>query len=164
MDLQQVAELCKVLSDPHRIKIMKLLVDGEKCASELLEGFSISQPTLSHHMKAMTDSGLLTERKVGKRTYYGINRRTWDEFMLVLDTISNETYWDGVFPRAKTQAPQADTPAEGIPAAAQEVPAVQAEVAPAQATSVPTAEAPKDPAKAAPKKAVRRKAAAKAEK
>ncbi len=93
MQLSEVAEICKVLSDPHRLQIMKLLVDGEMCASELLRSFSISQPTLSHHMKAMTERKLLREKKRGKRTYYGIDRRTWDEFMLVLDTISNEDYW-----------------------------------------------------------------------
>ena len=106
MDLQQAAEICKVLSDPHRPTIMKLLVDGEKCASELLQSFSIRQPTLSHHMKALTESQLLTERKVGKRTYYAINRRTWDEFMLVLDSISNETYWDPISPISQTDRPE----------------------------------------------------------
>ena len=93
MNINEVSELCKVLSDPHRIRILQLLVDGEKCASELLGEFTISQPTLSHHMKTMTDSGLLQEKKVGKRTYYSINRQTWDEFMLVLDTISSKDYW-----------------------------------------------------------------------
>ena len=96
MELISAAEICKVLSDPHRLRIMRALVDGEKCASELLGDFTISQPTLSHHMKTLVEAGLLTERKEGKRTYYSINRRTWDEFMLVLGTISNETYWAGV--------------------------------------------------------------------
>ena len=59
MNVNEVSELCKVLSDPHRIHILQMLVSGEKCASELLEKFTISQPTLSHHMKTMTDSGLL---------------------------------------------------------------------------------------------------------
>lgn len=93
MNINEVSELCKVLSDPHRIRILQLLVDGEKCASELLGEFTISQPTLSHHMKTMTDSRLLQEKKVGKRTYYSIDRQTWDEFMLVLDTISSKDYW-----------------------------------------------------------------------
>ena len=101
MNIAEVSELCKVLSDPHRLEIMKQLVDGEQCASELLKNFSISQPTLSHHMKVMVASGLLTERRAGKRIYYGIDRRTWDEFMLVLDTISNETYWKGVFKKTE---------------------------------------------------------------
>lgn len=93
MNVNEVSELCKVLSDPHRIHILQMLVSGEKCASELLEQFTISQPTLSHHMKTMTDSGLLQEKKRGKRTYYSIDHRTWDEFMLVLDTISSKDYW-----------------------------------------------------------------------
>jgi len=46
-------------------------------------------------------SGLLTERRAGKRIYYGIDRRIWDEFMLVLDSISNETYWKGVFKKTE---------------------------------------------------------------
>ena len=93
MNVNEVSEICKVLSDPHRIQILQMLVDGEKCASELLEKFTISQPTLSHHMKSMTDSGMIQEKKKGKRTYYSINRQTWDEFMLVLDTISSTDYW-----------------------------------------------------------------------
>ena len=96
MNINEVSELCKVLSDPHRIRILQLLVDGEKCASELLGEFTISQPTLSHHMKTLVEAGLLTEKKRGKRTYYAIDRHTWDEFMLVLDTISNESYWEHV--------------------------------------------------------------------
>ena len=93
MEAKEAAEICKALSDPHRISIMLRLVDGEKCASELLEEFSISQPTLSHHLRSMVEHGLLMERRAGKRTYYAICRRTWDEFMLLLDTISNEKYW-----------------------------------------------------------------------
>ncbi len=96
MNLTEASEICKVLSDPHRLRIMRRLVDGEQCAGELLKEFTISQPTMSHHMKTLAESGLVTERKAGKRTYYRINRRTWDEFMLVLDTISNETYWNNV--------------------------------------------------------------------
>ena len=90
------ARVFKAMSDENRLKILELLHEREYNASELLAEFTISQPTLSHHTKTMMDAGLLTERKAGKRTYYGINRRTWDEFMLVLDTISNETYWKNV--------------------------------------------------------------------
>ena len=65
MELTAAADICKILSDPHRLAIMRALVDGEQCASELLKQFTISQPTLSHHMKAMVEAGLLTERKPG---------------------------------------------------------------------------------------------------
>ena len=61
MELAATADICKVLSDPHRLRIMRALVDGEKCASELLRDFTISQPTLSHHMKTLVEAELLTD-------------------------------------------------------------------------------------------------------
>ena len=120
MNINEASEVCKVLSDPHRIRILQLLVDGDKCASELLGEFTISQPTLSHHMKTMTDSGLLQEKKIGKRTYYSIDRRTWDEFMLVLDTISSKDYWPwdpAQVLRENAQAASGQPPETAAPAA-----------------------------------------------
>ena len=62
----------KSLSDENRIRILKLLRNGEKCACKLLEELNISQPTLSHHMKILCDSGLVTGRREGKWTHYAI--------------------------------------------------------------------------------------------
>ena len=73
MELAATADICKVLSDPHRLRIMRALVDGEKCASELLRDFTISQPTLSHHMKILCDSGIVIGRKEGKWMHYSIS-------------------------------------------------------------------------------------------
>lgn len=147
MNINEVSELCKVLGDPHRIRILQLLVDGEKCASELLGEFTISQPTLSHHMKAMTDSKLLQEKKTGKRTYYSIDRRTWDEFMLVLDTISSKDYWP--WNPAQVLAENAETAAKA---------AVTVEV-PAAASAPAEAETPAETAPAAPKSVGKKPAA-----
>ena len=44
-------------------------------------------------MKIMVEGGLVTERREGKRTYYGVERRIWDEFMLVLDGLNADNYW-----------------------------------------------------------------------
>lgn len=93
MELDQVAAICKALGDPHRIRIMAMLVNGERYATQLLKEFSISQPTLSHHMKALTDCGLLQEIRMGKRIYYRIDQEVWTGFMGMLGTISNPGYW-----------------------------------------------------------------------
>ena len=90
------AKLFKAFCDPNRLLIIDRLRSGRQSAAELLEVLHIGQPTLSHHMKIMVEARLLTERREGKRTYYAICRQTWDEFMLVLDAISNESYWAGV--------------------------------------------------------------------
>lgn len=69
---KNMALVFKALSDENRIRILKLLRNGEKCACKLLEELNISQPTLSHHMKILCDSGLVTGRREGKWTHYSI--------------------------------------------------------------------------------------------
>lgn len=72
MDERNIANLFKALGDENRIRILKLLRGGEKCACKLLEELNISQPTLSHHMKILCDAGIVTGRKEGKWTHYTI--------------------------------------------------------------------------------------------
>jgi len=67
-------ELFKALSDVNRLLIVEMLTGGELCACRILEKFNITQPTLSHHMKILCDSGLVKVRKQGKWTYYSISK------------------------------------------------------------------------------------------
>ena len=73
MDEQKTAMIFKAFCDENRICILKLLRGGEKCACKLLEEMSISQPTLSHHMKILCDSGIVVGRKEGKWMHYRIS-------------------------------------------------------------------------------------------
>lgn len=70
---KKVALVFKAFCDENRIRILKLLRNGEKCACKLLEELNISQPTLSHHMKILCDSGIVTGRKEGKWMHYSIS-------------------------------------------------------------------------------------------
>ena len=72
MDERKTALLFKAFCDENRIRILYLLRGGEKCACKLLEEMSISQPTLSHHMKILCDSGIVVGRKEGKWMHYRI--------------------------------------------------------------------------------------------
>ncbi len=67
-----IASVFKALSDENRIRILKMLRSGEKCACKLLEELNISQPTLSHHMKLLCDAGIVTGRREGKWIHYSI--------------------------------------------------------------------------------------------
>ena len=69
---QNIVCIFKALSDENRIRILKMLHSGEKCACKLLEELKISQPTLSHHMKILCDAGIVKGRKEGKWTHYSI--------------------------------------------------------------------------------------------
>ena len=64
MTEKRIADIFKGFCDENRIKIIRFLKDGEKCACKLLENLNITQPTLSHHMKILVDGGwFLPERK-----------------------------------------------------------------------------------------------------
>ena len=69
---QELVCIFKALGDENRIRILKMLYSGEKCACKLLEELNISQPTLSHHLKILCDVGIVTGRKEGKWTHYSI--------------------------------------------------------------------------------------------
>lgn len=70
---KQITIIFKAFCDENRVQIFKLLQSGERCACELLEEMNLSQPTLSHHMKILCDSGIVVARKEGKWTYYSIS-------------------------------------------------------------------------------------------
>jgi DNA-binding transcriptional ArsR family regulator len=73
MDPKKVATIFKALCDENRVRILEILSGGEKCACKLLEQLDVTQPTLSHHMKILCDSGLVVGRKDGKWTHYSIS-------------------------------------------------------------------------------------------
>lgn len=68
-----IAKKFKSLSDPNRLYILDQLVKGEKCACDLLELLNVSQSTLSHHMKILTDAGIVVIRREGKWAHYSIS-------------------------------------------------------------------------------------------
>lgn len=70
---KRIVTIFKALCDENRIRILKLLQSGEKCACVLLDDLKITQPTLSHHMKILCDSDVVAGRKDGKWTYYSIS-------------------------------------------------------------------------------------------
>jgi DNA-binding transcriptional ArsR family regulator len=55
----------KAMSDETRLKIIDMLSCGEMCACDILEEFSISQSTLSYHMKILSESGLVNAVRDG---------------------------------------------------------------------------------------------------
>lgn len=66
-------KIFKALSDPNRLKIMKLLKEGELCACELTIALSNSQSTVSHHLSVLKSAGLIKERKEGKWSYFRLS-------------------------------------------------------------------------------------------
>lgn len=79
MDYLEYSRIFKALSDPKRLKIIDMLAEGELCACRILEEFHITQPTLSHDMKLLVESGLVSSRKEGKWMRYSLNMEKLDQ-------------------------------------------------------------------------------------
>jgi ArsR family transcriptional regulator, arsenate/arsenite/antimonite-responsive transcriptional repressor len=71
------ANLFKALADPHRVRIVNLLATrpGPVCVCEFTAPLGLSQPTVSHHLKKLTDAGLLTREQRGQWAYYALDRQ-----------------------------------------------------------------------------------------
>lgn len=89
IDEKRTAKVFKAFCDENRIRILDMLSTGEKCACRLLEEIDVTQPTLSHHMKILCDSGIVVGRKEGKWTHYSISQKGIDEAQKYLDTLNN---------------------------------------------------------------------------
>ena len=60
----------KALSDPNRVRILKLLEKNALCVCEIQEVLSIAQPTVSSHMKILEDAGLVDKERQGTWMIY----------------------------------------------------------------------------------------------
>lgn len=78
------ATVFKALCDPNRLLILETLQSGEKCACKILEDLKIGQPTLSHHMKILCDSGFVNSRREGKWMHYSINKQGFETAKKIL--------------------------------------------------------------------------------
>lgn len=85
---QQLARLFKALGDPTRVRLVSLIAaaDGaEACICDLTDPVDLSQPTVSHHMKLLTEAGLVTREQRGKWAYYRLVDQTFTTLRQALD-------------------------------------------------------------------------------
>ena len=71
--IQEQSDIIKSMGDPTRLKIIYLLKYGELCVCEIMDVLDKPQPTVSHHMNILKNSGLLKWRKQGVWTYYKLS-------------------------------------------------------------------------------------------
>ncbi len=89
-DFEDNYKIIKALSDVNRMMIINNLSGGEMCACKLLERFNITQPTLSHHMKILSECGLVNFRKEGKWTHYSLNMDIVHNFQNFITNLTSE--------------------------------------------------------------------------
>ena len=88
-DFEENYKIIKALSDVNRMMILNNLAGGEMCACKLLEKFNITQPTLSHHMKILSECKLVNTRKEGKWMHYSLNAEVINKFQKFIANLTS---------------------------------------------------------------------------
>ena len=89
-ELKEYAAVFKALGDETRLRILLMLTKGKTCACYILDEFHFTQPTLSYHMKQLTESGLVNAEKKSKWVYYSTNKECVELLKNLISEI-NET-------------------------------------------------------------------------
>jgi len=90
MDTKSLVKVAKSLSDPHRLNLLQEIAQSEKARyCDLLECVPISQPSMSQHLKALVDAGLVESEKVGRTMYLTINRAKLQELEEFLQSLKS---------------------------------------------------------------------------
>ena len=82
-----LARTLKAVADPARLRLLSLIAaheGGEACVCDLTEPLGLSQPTVSHHLKVLTEAGLLTREKRGTWAYFAVVPAALDALAAVL--------------------------------------------------------------------------------
>ena len=93
LDAAQAAELAggfTALADPVRLRVLSILAaspEGEVCVCEFVEPLGKSQPTVSHHLKILSDAGLVHGDRRGKWVWYSLDRRRLSELRSALQPV-----------------------------------------------------------------------------
>ncbi|MFC7879499.1 ArsR/SmtB family transcription factor [Isoptericola sp. NPDC057391] len=72
---QELARSFKALADPARVQLLAIVATqpgAEACVCDLTEPVGLSQPTVSHHLKILTEAGLLQREQRGRWAYFSI--------------------------------------------------------------------------------------------
>lgn len=84
---EKMALMFKALSDPNRLLILELLLQGETCGCTLIDKLPITQPTLSYHLDILTKAGLTKAYKEGTWKKHTVNQANLDVLMDYLDSL-----------------------------------------------------------------------------
>jgi len=87
--IEDKIEILKALSDKNRLLILDMLSCGELCACDIMDTLNLTQPTISHHMKALQKCELVEGRKEGKWVFYSINMEKVDELQQFIKNLTS---------------------------------------------------------------------------
>lgn len=97
--MENILSVFKALSDETRLRILKLLEQGELCVCDIVAALDTIQPSVSFHLSTLKEAGLIKDRKQGKWVHYKIDDSDiFRRFLLLsaLERISEESVKDDI--------------------------------------------------------------------
>ena len=88
-DATELADGFSALADPVRLRILSMLASserGEVCVCDFVGPLGKSQPTVSHHLKILTEARLVQGDRRGKWVWYSLNRERLSELRAAIDS------------------------------------------------------------------------------
>lgn len=85
--MENLIEIFKALSDETRLRILKLLEDGELCVCDIVAALDTVQPKVSFHLSALKDAGFIKDRKQGRWIHYSIDDSDIFKRFLILSVL-----------------------------------------------------------------------------
>ena len=76
-----MADAFKALADPTRRRILELLAQGELSAGEIAANFSMTKPSVSHHLSILKAAGLISDERRGQNIVYSVNLTIFQELV-----------------------------------------------------------------------------------
>jgi DNA-binding transcriptional ArsR family regulator len=92
---EMIPKMFKALGHPIRYKIVKFLLNGEKCVCKLNENMEFSQSNLSQHLKILKEAGILKSRKNGLNIHYSVTNNDVGKLIEAADSFMN-TYLNDI--------------------------------------------------------------------
>ncbi len=84
---ESLARVLKAVADPARLQLLSLIKsspNAEACVCDLTAPLSLSQPTVSHHLRVLTEAGLVSRQTRGTWAWYSINQDRLEDLAAVL--------------------------------------------------------------------------------
>lgn len=89
--MNKSVELLKALADETRLKIIKLIGEGEKCQCEIVPSIGKSQSTVSQHLQTLVNSGILECRKEKQKVFYKLKDERVEKILQLINSISKDS-------------------------------------------------------------------------
>ena len=88
MEKEKQLRMLKCISDETRLKILKVLKNGERCVNEIMEELNTEQSLVSHHLQGMRKCGLVLSRREGKNVMYKLADKSVIKLLADIDKLS----------------------------------------------------------------------------